>query len=136
MVALLLSTAQMPAAAMRATMVVLLLLVDLYALAWAGIVSVGVDGGSPLLSTDTLRTALWMTPAMLLGIWLGIRAFAVMSAEQFLRQVLNLLVLIASVRRAAGAVCPFAGLNRMLLALANTRFSAPSQLRCASPIST
>lgn len=96
-VALLLSTAQMPAAAMRATMVILLLLVDLYALAWAGIVSVGVDGGAPLLSTDTLRTALWMTPAMLVGIWLGSRAFAVMSAQQFRRHVLNLLVLIASV---------------------------------------
>jgi uncharacterized membrane protein YfcA len=96
-VALLLSTAQMPAAAMRATMVILLLLVDLYALAWAGIMSAGVDAGTPLLNADTLHTALWMTPAMLLGIWLGSRAFAVMSAEQFRRQVLNLLVLIASV---------------------------------------
>lgn len=96
-VALLLSTAQVPATVLRATMVILLLLVDLYALAWAGIVSAGADSGSPLLSTDTLRTALWMTPAMLLGIWLGSRAFAVMSAVQFRRHLLNLLMLIASV---------------------------------------
>lgn len=94
-VALLLSTAQVPAVSLRATMIILLLLTDLYALAWAGVVSVGVDGGPALLSVDTLRTALWMTPAMLLGIWLGSRAFAVMSAEQFRRQVLNLLILIA-----------------------------------------
>ncbi len=94
-VALLLSTAQVPAATLRATMVILLLMTDLYALAWAGFISVGGDAGLALLNVDTLRTALWMTPAMLLGIWLGSRAFAVMSAEQFRRQVLNLLVLIA-----------------------------------------
>jgi len=94
-VAMLLSTAQVPAATLRATMVILLLLTDLYALAWAGIVSAGGDSGSTLLNADTLRTALWMTPAMLLGIWVGSRMFAVMSAEQFRRQVLNLLVVIA-----------------------------------------
>ncbi len=96
-VALLLSTAQVPAASLRATMVILLLLTDLYALAWAGLVSLGVEGGPALLGADTLYTALWMAPPMLMGIWLGSRAFAVMSAEQFRRQVLNLLVLIALV---------------------------------------
>lgn len=57
-VAVLLSTAQMPPAAMRATMVMLLLMTDLYALAWAGLVSVNMEKGSVLLSGDTLRTAL------------------------------------------------------------------------------
>lgn len=105
-VALLLSTAQVPAATVRATMVVLLLMTDLYALAWAGIVSAGVASGPTLLGADTLRVAVWMTPAMLLGIWLGSRFFAVMSAEQFRRQVLNLLVLIAL----AGVVRALTGL--------------------------
>jgi uncharacterized membrane protein YfcA len=96
-VAVLLSTAQMAPAAMRATLIALFLFTDLYALAWAGIVSAHSETGSALLDGDTLRWALWMAPAMLAGIWLGQRSFAGVSALQFRRHVLNLLILIASV---------------------------------------
>ncbi len=94
-VAVLLSTAQMAPAAMRATMIVLFLFTDLYALAWAGIVSSGANTNEVLLGADTLRWALWLAPAMLLGIWVGKRSFANISPQQFRRQTLNLLIVIA-----------------------------------------
>ncbi len=105
-VAVLLSTTQMAPAVMRATMVLLFLLTDLYALAWAGLLSAGVSHGPALLGPDTLRWALWLAPAMLVGIWLGNRFLRGVSPEQFRRQVLNLLILIAllSVLRALWAL--------------------------------
>ena len=96
-VAVLLSTAQMAPVAMRATMIILFLFTDLYALAWAGIVSAGIETGNALLGADTLRWALWLAPAMLAGIWVGQRSFAGVSPTQFRRHVLNLLILIALV---------------------------------------
>lgn len=99
-VAVLLSTSQMAPAAMRATMIMLFLFTDLYALAWAGIVSLGRESGTPLLGGDTLRWALWLAPAMLAGIWFGQRAFRGVSPEQFRRHVLNLLILITVVSMA------------------------------------
>ena len=105
-VAVLLSTTQMAPAVMRATLVLLFLLTDLYALAWAGLLSAGVSQGPALLGPDTLRWALWLAPAMLAGIWLGNRFLRGVSPEQFRRQVLNLLILIAllSVLRAMWAL--------------------------------
>jgi len=96
-VAVLLSTAQMAPAAMRATMIMLLLFTDLYALAWVGIMSAGSETGNALLGADTLRWALSLVPAMLAGIWVGQRSFAGVSPTQFRRHVLNLLILIALV---------------------------------------
>jgi uncharacterized membrane protein YfcA len=105
-VAVLLSTTQMAPGVMRATLVLLFLLTDLYALAWAGLLSAGVQHGPTLLGPDTLRWALWLTPAMLAGIWLGNRSLRGVSPEQFRRRVLNLLILIAllSVLRALWAL--------------------------------
>lgn len=96
-VAVLLSTSQMAPATMRATMIVMFLFTDLYALACAGVVSAGGEAGAALLGADTLRWALWLTPAMLAGIWFGQRSFAGVSPTQFRRHVLNLLILIASI---------------------------------------
>jgi uncharacterized membrane protein YfcA len=96
-VAVLLSTAQMAPAAMRATMIMLLLFTDLYALAWVGIMSAGSETGNALLGADTLRWALSLVPVMLAGIWVGQRSFAGVSPTQFRRHVLNLLILIALV---------------------------------------
>jgi uncharacterized membrane protein YfcA len=103
-VAVLLSTAQMAPAAMRATMIVLFLFTDLYALAWAGIVSAGAESNDSLLGGDTLRWALWLAPAMLAGIWAGQRSFAGVSPAQFRRHVLNLLIAIASISVLRAAV--------------------------------
>jgi uncharacterized protein len=94
-VAVLLSTAQMAPAAMRATMIVLFLFTDLYALLWAGIVSWHAPFSSSLLGEHTLLWAVWLAPAMLAGIWFGQRAFTGVSPAQFRRHVLNLLILIA-----------------------------------------
>ena len=96
-VAVMLSTAQITPAVMRATMIALFLFTDLYALAWSAAVSFGGHAPTDLLSADTLRWALWLTPAMLIGIWVGQRSFKGVSPEQFRRHVLNLLMLIASV---------------------------------------
>ena len=105
-VAVLLSTAQMAPAAMRATMIMLFLFTDLYALAWAGLMSAGGASESPLLGPQTFAWALWLAPSMLAGIWVGQRSFAGVSPAQFRRHVLNLLILIAlvSVVRAAFAL--------------------------------
>jgi hypothetical protein len=102
-VAVLLSTAQMPPARMRATMIALFLFTDLYALVWAGLFSLGSHGGPALLGADTLRWALWLAPAMLAGIWVGQRAFSGVSPARFRAHVLTLLTLISllAVLRAA-----------------------------------
>ncbi len=105
-VAVLLSATALPPAAMRATMILMFLFTDLYALAWAGVLP--GEGGRDLLGAGTVQLALWLAPAMLAGIGLGQRAFAGVSAERFRRRVLDLLLLIAglSVLRALWALRP------------------------------
>lgn len=96
--AVLLSTSAMPPAVMRATMIVLFLFTDLYALAVAAVMPGGggeVGGGGALLGARTLRWALFLAPAMLAGIWVGQRSFAGVSPERFRRIVLDLLIVIA-----------------------------------------
>jgi hypothetical protein len=102
-VAVLLSSTALAPAAMRATMILLFLFTDLYALAWAAVMP--GDAGHDLLGTRTLQLALWLTPAMLAGIWVGQRAFVGVSPEAFRRRVLNLLMVVAglSVLRALWA---------------------------------
>jgi uncharacterized membrane protein YfcA len=96
-VAVLLSTSRLSPAAMRATMISLFLFTDLYALAWAGIVSFAFDAPVELLGADTLRWVLWLAPAMLAGIWLGQRGFAGVSSERFRRRVLDLLIAMSTI---------------------------------------
>jgi uncharacterized protein len=92
-VAVIMSTAQMAPAAMRATLIVLFLFTDLYALACAALL--GADG-APLLGAQTLLHALWWAPAMLAGIWVGHRGFKQVSPARFRELVLNLLIGIAA----------------------------------------
>lgn len=103
-VAVLLSATTLAPAAMRATLILLFLFTDLYALLWAGLMPAA--GGEALLGTGTLRHALWLAPAMLLGIAVGQRSFGGVSPELFRRRVLDLLLLIAalSVARAGWAL--------------------------------
>ncbi len=93
-VAVIMSTAQMAPAAMRATLIVLFLFTDLYALASAALL--GAGGGASLLGTQTIQHALWWTPAMLAGIWVGHRSFKQVSPARFRQIVLNLLIAIAA----------------------------------------
>ena len=103
-VAVMLSSTALAPAAMRATLILMFLFTDLYALAWAAVLP--SDVGQDLLGARTLQLAVWLAPAMLVGIWVGQRAFAGVSPELFRRRVLNLLMLIAglSVLRALWAL--------------------------------
>ncbi len=94
-VALLLSASSLTPAAIRATMIALFLFTDLYALLWAGILASAGPSSSPLLGADTLRWAVWMAPAMLVGIWIGQRSFSGISPQRFRAHVLSLLTVIA-----------------------------------------
>jgi uncharacterized membrane protein YfcA len=96
-VAVMLSTSEVAPAVMRATLIAMFLFTDLYALACSAAISAATHAPTDLLGSDTWRWALWLAPAMLAGIWVGQRSFAGVSAEQFRRQVLNLLMLIAAI---------------------------------------
>jgi hypothetical protein len=74
-VAVLMSATSLTPAAMRATMIVLFLFTDLYALAWAAALPAAEPGGAGLLGAHTLAMALALAPAMLAGIWCGRRFF-------------------------------------------------------------
>lgn len=101
-VAVMLSTTQLAPAAMRATMILLFLVTDLYALACAA--AMPARNAAPLLGLQTLHWALWLAPAMLAGIWVGRRAFVGVSEAAFRRHVLNLLILTAAISAARAAV--------------------------------
>lgn len=92
-VAVIMSTAQMAPVAMRATLIVMFLFTDLYALASAALLGAG---GASLLGAQTLQHALWWAPAMLAGIWVGHRGFKRVSTARFRELVLNLLIVIAA----------------------------------------
>lgn len=89
-VAVLMSTTSLAPSVMRATMIVMFLFTDLYALAWAAVMPVA--GEVSLLGPQTLTMALALTPAMLAGIWCGRRFFVDMPAQQFRQRVLEALI--------------------------------------------
>lgn len=96
-VAVLLSTTKMAPAALRATLIALLLFSDVVSLISAALMPSSAHASGNLLGPDTLKWALWLAPAMLAGIWWGQRSFKGVSPEQFRRHVLNLLIGLAAV---------------------------------------
>lgn len=96
-IAVLLSTTAMAPAALRATMIALLLFSDVVSLASAALMPAAAQASGHLLGAGTLKWALWLAPAMLAGIWWGQRSFKGVSPVQFRRHVLNLLVALAAV---------------------------------------
>ena len=80
---------------LRATLVLLFLFGDIYALLCAGLMPTSAHLGAPLLGWETLRLALALLPAMLLGMALGQRLFHGVSPQRFRRYVLQLLLLLA-----------------------------------------
>lgn len=94
--AVLLATSHMPAAVMRATMILLFLFTDLYALAVAALLPAAHAPGGSLLGEPTLRWAGFLALPMLVGIWLGHRSFAGVDPARFRRFVLDVIVVIAA----------------------------------------
>lgn len=88
---------------LRATLVLLFLFGDIYALLCAGLMPTSAHLGAPLLGWETLRLALALLPAMLLGMALGQRLFHGVSPERFRRYVLQLLLLLALITLARAA---------------------------------
>lgn len=95
-VAVMLSATALTPAALRATLIVLLLFTDVYALAWAGLLTWTTDAPHALLGGDTLRWALWLLPAMLAGMAIGQRGFHGLSPLAFRRRVLEMLIAVAA----------------------------------------
>lgn len=95
-VAVLMSSTALPPAAMRATLIVLFLFTDLYALAWASALPTAGGAEAALLGPQTLMMALALTPPMLAGIWCGRRFFVGLSPQAFRQRVLEALIIIAS----------------------------------------
>ena len=91
----LLNTTAMPPVAMRATMIVLFLFTDLYALAAAAWMPLG-QSGADLFGLQSLRWAAWLLLPMLAGIALGHRGFAGVAPERFRAIVLDVLLVIAA----------------------------------------
>ena len=103
--ALLMTAARVPAAALRGTMITMLLYAGAYALLCAGIASqAGGAGGKSLLGPETLRWALLLGPAMFVGIWIGRRSFSVVDPKRYRVFVLNLLMVISALGAARAAL--------------------------------
>lgn len=92
-VAVLLGPAQIRPQALRATMVLLLLLTDIYSLAWAALIPTA--GGASLVGSGTLGWVVCLAPAMLLGIAIGERLYTGAPPQSLRRRVLELLLVVA-----------------------------------------
>lgn len=103
-VAVLLSASGIAPAAMRATMIALFLFTDLYALAWAGLLSWVAAAPNALLGADMLRWTVWLLPSMLVGITIGQRGFAGISPVAFRRRVLEILIVVSTLTMARAAI--------------------------------
>ena len=94
--AVLLSATRMAPAALRATLIALILFSDVVALAGAALIPSSASATGHLFGSDTLKWALWLAPAMLAGIAVGQRSFRGVSQEKFRSHVLNLLIVLAA----------------------------------------
>ncbi|MEO6320088.1 MAG: sulfite exporter TauE/SafE family protein [Polaromonas sp.] len=94
--AVLLSATRMAPAALRATLIALILFSDVVALAGAALIPSSASATGHLFGSDTLKWALWLAPVMLAGIAVGQRSFSGVSHEKFRSHVLNLLIVLAT----------------------------------------
>jgi uncharacterized membrane protein YfcA len=100
--ALMMAACHVPPRALRGTIVMFLIFGASYTLLWVALFSKGGDSGVDLISTDTLHWILVLTPGLLVGMWLGNKAFVRANPARFRQLVLDLLTLISglSVARA------------------------------------
>jgi hypothetical protein len=96
-VALLLSTSRMPPATLRATLILLFVFTDVWALATAAMMKWTSFSSRELVGGETLVWAAWLVVPMAAGIWVGQRLFAGVSDQAFRRFVLDLLLVLAVV---------------------------------------
>ena len=87
-VAVMLFSTTIPAAAARATLIAMFLATDVYSLGWAG--------SAGLLDANLLRWVAWLVGPMLVGIAIGSRHFLGVSEDQFRRIVLRVLAAVAA----------------------------------------
>lgn len=92
-VAVLLGPAQITPQALRATMILLLLLTDVYSLAWAAWLP--GSGGATLVGAGTWVWVACLAPAMLAGIAVGQRRYTGVPPQSLRRRVLELLLVVA-----------------------------------------
>lgn len=93
-VATILSTGALSPAALRATMIVLFLFTDVYALACMALWQ-GGDRGAASMSASLVMQLVWWIPAMAAGVWVGQRKFHSVDPAVFRQRVLQLLLLLA-----------------------------------------
>ena len=86
-VAVMLFSTTIPAAAARATLIAMFLATDLYSLGWAG--------GAGLLDANLVRWVAWLVVPMLAGIAIGGRHFLAVGEDRFRRIVLRVLAAVA-----------------------------------------
>ncbi|MBG6072420.1 MULTISPECIES: sulfite exporter TauE/SafE family protein [unclassified Polaromonas] len=94
--AVLLSATRMAPAALRATLIALILFSDVVALAGAALIPSSASATGHLFGSGTLKWVLWLAPAMLAGIAVGQRSFSGVSQKKFRSHVLNLLIVLAA----------------------------------------
>jgi len=94
--AMMMAAARLPPAALRGTMITLLLFAGAYALTWSSVIPGGASSTSTLLGPDTARWALLLGPAMLGGIWIGRRSFSGVDPGRYRDLVLYLLMAISA----------------------------------------
>ena len=87
-VAVMLFSTTIPAAAARATLIAMFLATDVYSLGWAG--------SAGLLDANLLRWVAWLVGPMLVGIAIGSRHFLGVSEDRFRRIVLRVLAAVAA----------------------------------------
>lgn len=91
-VALLLSTSSMRPATLRATLILLFVFTDVWALGAAAVLKWASFSSRELVGGETLLWAGWLVLPMAAGIWIGQRMFAGVSDQAFRRFVLDLLL--------------------------------------------
>lgn len=94
--AMLMAACHVAATALRGTMIVFLVFAALYTLLWAGIASQSSGAQVDLFSLQTVQWVLVLAPGLLLGNWLGSKAFMRAQPARFRLLVLNLLICISA----------------------------------------
>lgn len=98
--ALMMAACHIPAVALRGTMIMYLIFGSSYTLLWAGLFSSGPGSSLNVFSLDTLHWVVALAPGMLIGMWLGKKAFVRSDPARFRVLMLNLLITVSALSAA------------------------------------